>query len=90
MTHPDSSPNRDISDELGALRAIVEETARHTGQEFFQSLVRHLAVTRQHVLEALLRDEDVLVDLVDPLGLFVFANRNVLDGGDAPGLRREV
>src|SRR5215467_4985150 len=43
MTHPDSSPNRDISDELGALRAIFEETARHTGQEFFQSLVRHLA-----------------------------------------------
>src|SRR4051812_17340524 len=43
MTHPDSSPNRDISDELGALRAIVEGTARHTGQEFFQSLVRHLA-----------------------------------------------
>lgn len=43
MTHPDSSPNRDISDELGALRAVLEETARHTGQEFFQSLVRHLA-----------------------------------------------
>src|ERR671935_802280 len=43
MTHPDSSPNRDISGELGALRAIVEGTARHTGQEFFQSLVRHLA-----------------------------------------------
>jgi PAS domain S-box-containing protein len=30
-------------DELAALRAIVEGTARHTGQEFFQSLVRHLA-----------------------------------------------
>src|ERR1043166_6436753 len=44
MTHPDSSPNRDISDEVAALRAIVEGTARHTGQEFFQSLVRHLAV----------------------------------------------
>src|SRR6201993_4670524 len=44
MTHPDSSPNRDVSDELGALRAIVEGTARHTGQEFFQSLVRHLAL----------------------------------------------
>ncbi len=43
MTHPDSSPNRGVSDELGALRAIVEGTARHTGQEFFQSLVRHLA-----------------------------------------------
>jgi len=32
-----------LSDELAALRAIVEGTARHTGQEFFQSLVRHLA-----------------------------------------------
>jgi hypothetical protein len=43
MTHSDSSPNRDLSDELAALRAIVEGTARHTGQEFFQALVRHLA-----------------------------------------------
>jgi PAS domain S-box-containing protein len=32
------------TDELAALRAIVEGTARHTGQEFFQSLVRHLAL----------------------------------------------
>jgi PAS domain S-box-containing protein len=31
------------TDERAALRAIVEGTARHTGQEFFQSLVRHLA-----------------------------------------------
>jgi PAS domain S-box-containing protein len=30
-------------DDVAALRAIVEGTARHTGQEFFQSLVRHLA-----------------------------------------------
>jgi hypothetical protein len=30
-------------DELAALRAIAEGTAPHTGQEFFQSLVRHLA-----------------------------------------------
>jgi signal transduction histidine kinase/CheY-like chemotaxis protein/HPt (histidine-containing phosphotransfer) domain-containing protein len=58
MTHSDSGPNRDLSDhlndtpaipdtpptdELSALRAIVEGTARHTGQEFFNSLVRHLA-----------------------------------------------
>src|ERR1700758_2148110 len=43
MTHSDSGPNQDLSDELSALRAIVEGTARHTGQEFFQSLVRHLA-----------------------------------------------
>jgi PAS domain S-box-containing protein len=56
MTQSDSRPKRDISDcletpkpdppsrdELAALHAIVEGTARHTGQEFFQSLVRHLA-----------------------------------------------
>ena len=43
MAHSDSSPNQDLSDELPALRAIVEGTAGHTGQEFFQSLVRHLA-----------------------------------------------
>jgi PAS domain S-box-containing protein len=30
-------------DEVAALRAIVEGTARQTGQEFFQSLVRHVA-----------------------------------------------
>src|ERR1041385_1927371 len=43
MAHSDSRPNQDLSDELSALRAIVEGAARHTGQEFFQSLVRHLA-----------------------------------------------
>jgi PAS domain S-box-containing protein len=58
MTHPDRRPNRDIpdhpedkpptpatpsADELAALRAIVQGTARHTGQEFLQSLVHHLA-----------------------------------------------
>src|SRR5262245_30851299 len=43
MTHSDNGPNQDLSDELSALRAIVEGTAGHTGQEFFQSLVRHLA-----------------------------------------------
>src|SRR5215468_10542602 len=43
MTHSDSRPNQDLSDDLSALRAIVEGTACHTGQEFFQSLVRHLA-----------------------------------------------
>ena len=31
------------SDEVAALRAIVAGTARSTGEEFFQSLVRHLA-----------------------------------------------
>ena len=43
MTHSDSRPNQDLSDELSALRAIVEGTAGHTGQEFFRSLVRHMA-----------------------------------------------
>jgi PAS domain S-box-containing protein len=32
-----------LSDDLRALHAVVEGTARGTGQEFFQSLVRHLA-----------------------------------------------
>ena len=32
-----------VDDDLRALRAVVEGTARGTGQEFFQSLVRHLA-----------------------------------------------
>lgn len=36
-------PETPFTDEMAALRAIVEGTARHTGQEFFQSLVRHLA-----------------------------------------------
>ena len=31
------------ADDVAALRAIMEGTARTTGQEFFQSLVRHLA-----------------------------------------------
>src|SRR5499427_8545555 len=43
MAHSDSRPNQGLSDELSTLRAIVEGTAGHTGQEFFQSLVRHLA-----------------------------------------------
>ena len=37
------SPDTPSRDDLAALRAIAEGTARHTGQEFFQSLVRHLA-----------------------------------------------
>src|SRR5436190_15038306 len=32
-----------VRDDLRALRAVVEGTARGTGREFFQSLVRHLA-----------------------------------------------
>ncbi len=34
---------RAVRDDLRALHAVVEGTARGTGQEFFQSLVRHLA-----------------------------------------------
>jgi PAS domain S-box-containing protein len=33
----------EVSEELTALRAIVEGTSRSIGEEFFQSLVRHLA-----------------------------------------------
>jgi PAS domain S-box-containing protein len=43
MNDTPTTPDTPSADELGALRAIVEGTARHTGQEFFQSLVRHLA-----------------------------------------------
>jgi len=43
MNDNPTTPEIPLSDELAALRAIVEGTARHTGQEFFQSLVRHLA-----------------------------------------------
>src|SRR5438045_2512087 len=32
-----------VRDDLRALHAVVEGTARGTGQEFFRSLVRHLA-----------------------------------------------
>ena len=32
-----------VRDDLRALHAVVEGTAGGTGQEFFQSLVRHLA-----------------------------------------------
>jgi PAS domain S-box-containing protein len=38
-----ADPDRPGHDELAALRAIVEGTARQTGEEFFQSLVRHLS-----------------------------------------------
>jgi hypothetical protein len=43
MSDTPASPDPRSTDELAALRALVEGTARHTGQEFFQSLVRHLA-----------------------------------------------
>ena len=38
-----SKGNIDSVDEVAALRAIVEGTARATGEEFFRSLVRTLA-----------------------------------------------
>jgi hypothetical protein len=42
---PDPAANLPLpsTDDIAALRAIVEGTARATGEEFFQSLVRHLA-----------------------------------------------
>jgi formate hydrogenlyase transcriptional activator len=44
MTGADGSPVAPaIADDLRALRAVVEGTAGGTGQEFFHSLVRHLA-----------------------------------------------
>ncbi len=36
-------PSASLDDEIVALRAIVEGTARSTGEVFFESLVRHLA-----------------------------------------------
>ena len=38
-----SSPELMTSDDIPALRAIIEGTASSTGEEFFQNLVRHLA-----------------------------------------------
>jgi PAS domain S-box-containing protein len=43
MNDTPTSPDIPSTDELAALRAIVEGTARHSGQAFFESLVRHLA-----------------------------------------------
>src|SRR5438876_3772752 len=37
------SPELMTSDDIPALRAIIEGTASSTGEEFFQNLVRHLA-----------------------------------------------
>src|SRR5260370_12808942 len=38
------SPDLMTSDDIPAVRAIIEGTASSTGEEFFQNLVRHLAV----------------------------------------------
>src|SRR6516164_8318659 len=39
---PDDVPLTGTTEEVAALRAIVEGTAHSTGEEFFQTLVRHL------------------------------------------------
>jgi PAS domain S-box-containing protein len=51
-------PPRPAEDEVAVLRAIVEGTAHGTGQEFFQSLVRHLAgaIDTRHAFVAELLD----------------------------------
>jgi GAF domain-containing protein len=43
VTNASHAVSRGASDELTALRSIVEGTAQSTGEEFFQTLVRHLA-----------------------------------------------
>ena len=44
MSNPQASDASTANDdEIAALRAIVEGTARSTGAVFFESLVRHLA-----------------------------------------------
>ncbi|MBV8314897.1 MAG: hypothetical protein JOZ53_08175, partial [Planctomycetaceae bacterium] len=42
-TGPTAAVSTEDCTEIAALRAIVEGTARGTGEVFFQSLVRHLA-----------------------------------------------
>ena len=44
-TEASGSPELVTSDDIPALRAIVEGTASSTGEEFFQNLVRHLAAS---------------------------------------------
>jgi formate hydrogenlyase transcriptional activator len=45
MSYEEARAPTSIDDEIVALRAIVEGTARSTGAVFFESLVRHLAPT---------------------------------------------
>ncbi len=45
MRDETARPSGSIDDEIAALRAIVEGTARSKGEAFFESLVRHLALT---------------------------------------------
>ena len=43
MSDTPTTPDAPSTDDLTALAAIVEGTARATGQEYFRFLVRHLA-----------------------------------------------
>jgi PAS domain S-box-containing protein len=43
MTDTSTKPDSPSTDDVAALRAIVEGTAAHTGEAYFESLVRHLA-----------------------------------------------
>src|SRR6516162_5004511 len=43
MNDMPTTPDTPRADDVAALRALVEGTARHTGQQFFEFLVRHLA-----------------------------------------------
>src|SRR6516164_2251985 len=43
MNDTPTNPESPSTDDVAALRAIVEGTALHTGEAYFESLVRHLA-----------------------------------------------
>jgi hypothetical protein len=62
-TSTNGAPGRPEHDELAALRAIVEGTGRNTGEEFFQSLVRHLsrAIDVRYAFVAEFADVNTLV-----------------------------
>ncbi len=57
------SPESVTGDDISALRAIVEATASSTGEEFFQSLVRHLsqAIEARYVFVAEFADVNTRV-----------------------------
>jgi hypothetical protein len=43
MNDTPTNPDSPSTDDVAALRAIVEGTVPHTGEAYFESLVRHLA-----------------------------------------------
>src|SRR5258708_24632713 len=57
------SPESVTGDDISVLRAIVEATASSTGEEFFQSLVRHLsqAIEARYVFVAEFADVNTRV-----------------------------